>query len=988
MVHLLFCRLAAFIFFIIVCVFEAGYSQTFFETSGRNHPELDWVVSETEHFKIIYPSHLDNIQNHAAAIAEETYSVLSENLNMELPDKIRIYLTDQDEITNGFAVPLGNPYVNIWVHVNDYANTWTGKEKWLRKVISHELAHVFHYELIKSNISPFDYLLANPLPRFWAEGFAQYQTELWDARRGDRWLRIAAFEDRLDYKDGLSAWNGALMYALGNSQVRYFAEQYGDSSLVKLLKHRKSSLFGLARVHDFNSAFRASIGKSYNEFYEEWEKHISVYYNSLAGQMDRLDSLKSDPVTLPATWFQDIKYSPDTTQIAVLGLVSLDRPVNGIFTISNDSLQKRRLIAMGSINAPISWHPSGDRITYSRTTRGGGGSIVNDLYVANYLSGEIERLTHNKRARSPVYSSDGKQLAFIHSQGSTDNITVMNMESGEEQPITFFEGDIQLLSIQWHPDDRSMLISRFTEDGTRDIILLDIDTHKITTLTSGEHDDRDPVWIANGSSIAYTSLRDQVENVYMMDVGNTSEPRRVTHLFTGISIRDWLMPDSLHQEGRLVIQGTETKRNDSAFLIDATPMGPAPGVNVPNNYATWTEHRPPNEIPKTVTPDHNLIQEQYPYPSFRNLTHGLTLAGPYYAGNLLGEYEYGIAAGTAWIEPVGMHMLLVGGGISFTDILDKSFFYISYTNNQFRPSLRFDMYKRKPSAGSYGLDLLLQERDGGGVTITQPLDWFDTPYLSSDVQLRIRYTRRRIYNAHDFLDVPSDYPEPEAGEQADLRFTYTMKRQLPSRSNVIQQKDGWGLRLRLTGAIPGPFTDSSYFRPDLAAYSIFPGLGSARFYIYIRALGMYGDPFPQDIIGFTRSDYITVPFNDPIGLFELPENERVRGYREFLIGDQLLFSTLEYRVPFVNLRTQLLGIAVLGQTSISSFLDAGSLRNIQNNGDRSYRNQLGTGIELKNILQIGGVRILHSLGIAQPVNTLGFDEDYDLFYRIRASVPF
>ncbi|MEX0928099.1 MAG: BamA/TamA family outer membrane protein [Balneolales bacterium] len=977
--------------FSFFCLFlflsTSAFSQTFYHAGGRNHPELNWVVSETEHFRIVYPSTLDGMQDHAAAIAEETYQVLSVNFGFRPKKKIRIYLSGHDEITNGFAVPINDAYTNIWVNVNDYAVTWTGEVKWLRKVISHELAHIFHFEAVRSAISPFDVLFASPLPRFWTEGLAQYETEHWDARRGDRWLRIAAFENRLSYNDGQSAWNRRLMYASGSSQVRYFASQYGDSTLASLLQHRKPVLPGLAGVHDFNAAFKATTGQSYNEFYEDWKKHTGVYYNTMAGQMDRLDSLHANPLPLPATWYRDIQYSRDTTQIAVLGMISLERPVTGIFTVSNDTDRERRVLATGPINPPISWHPAGDRIAYSRTGRGTGGSIINDLYMAEFPSGDIQRLTRDRRARSPVFSPGGNRLAFIQSRGNTDNIVVRDLSSGRESRLTFFEGDVQLLSIQWHPAGEQILVSRFTAERKRDIVVLDAASRSLTPLTDGSFDDRFPVWNSTGSAIAYTSLRDGIENVFMQAVDRPGEPVRVTHLFTGGTVRDWLAPDSLHRNGRLVIQSTETKRWDEAYLIGAGGKT-ALSVGLPADYAAWTTHRPPREIADSIRPDASLIHDQYPYNSFANLSHVLTLALPYWSGDLTGENEYGLAMGTAWIEPVGKHMVLAGGGLSFTDMQDKSFFYLSYTNRQLRPSLRFDVYKRKPSAGQYGHTTLFQERDGGQVSITQPLDWFNEPYTTSEFQIRVRHTRRSIYNPEDFTAMPSGLSPPSAGRQTDIRLTYRMKRQLPSRSNVIQQLEGWGIRLRVTAAVPGPFTDSSYFRPDLAAYAILPALGRSRFYAYVRGLALYGDPFPQDFIGFTRSDYVTVPFDDVLGLFQLPAYERVRGYREFLTGDQLLFGTLEYRMPFINLRTTLLGTAVLGQSALSPFLDAGSLRYAADEPAPGRFNRTGTGIELKNVLQVGGLRLVHALGIAQPVNRLGFDEDYDLFYRIRATVPF
>ena len=130
---------------------ETVEAQGFRLYSDRNHPEITWLTADTDHFRIVYPEHLEGIEGAAAAIAEESYEMLSANLDVKFDRPIRIYLTDEDEIANGFAVPIGNGFTNIWVHVNDVAEAWTGREKWLRKVIAHELAHIFHFRAVQSN---------------------------------------------------------------------------------------------------------------------------------------------------------------------------------------------------------------------------------------------------------------------------------------------------------------------------------------------------------------------------------------------------------------------------------------------------------------------------------------------------------------------------------------------------------------------------------------------------------------------------------------------------------------------------------------------------------------------------------------------------------------------------------------------------------------------------------------------------------------------
>ena len=51
--------------------------------------------------------------------------------------------------------------------------------------------------------------------------------------------------------------------------------------------------------------------------------------------------------------------------------------------------------------------------------------------------------------------------------------------------------------------------------------------------------------------------------------------------------------------------------------------------------------------------------------------------------------------------------------------------------------------------------------------------------------------------------------------------------------------------------------------------------------------------------------------------------------------------------------------------------------------------RLGVGVELKNALDLGGVfRIMHAVGLARPAADLFARRGYDLYYRIRAAVPF
>jgi hypothetical protein len=956
-------------------------AQGFRSFSERNRPEITWLTAETPRFVIAYPEHLAGIENEAASIAEASYDALSANLGVEFDRKIRIYLSDEDEITNGFAVPIGEGFTNIWVHLNDVAEGWTGPEKWLRKVIAHELAHIFHFRAVESDMGLLQNLVANPLPRAWTEGLAQYLTEDWDAQRGDRWLRTAVLDDQLSYNDGRSIWNGRLMYAIGNSQVRFFAEQYGDSLLAELHRHRRPALFGFFRVHDFGAAVRATTGDSYSTFFDRWRRHVNVYYNTLAGQLETVDSLGVEPRSLPGQYFQDLRFGTDTTTTVVLSLESLERPVLRLRDVQD---RGGRVLAEGPIRLPITLSADGRQVAYARTVRGRFGSLINDLFIVDRTTGRERQVTRGRRAAVPAFHPSADRLAFVAMEGGTSNVYELDLKSGNERRLTDFEGDVQIGALAWHPEGGRIAVARFDADGRRDIALLHLESGEFESLTDGAHDDRDPTWNADGSRLAFTSYRDHVPNVFMLDVAS-GEQHRVTRLATGARVRDWLPADSLFAEGRLAIISNVTKSRDRVYVIDAARTVSEDEPVIPAPFANWTTHRPPAEVPTVVPPDASLIERRGRYNSWKNITHAATLPLPYY----FGRSEWGVALTSAFVEPLGKHMLALSGALNLGRI-EESAFAASYVNNQLRPSITLSAYRGPGTVAHYGNAILYERFTGGDVSVSLPLDWRHRPFTDTRMGLRLRYVDIQPDGVEP-ADLHGRLAPPQSARLADARFEISRRTLRPFRYNIIHPLDGYGVRARLDVAGDVLGATSRYAEADLSAYTLLPSIARQRVYVYGRFRAREGEARPQDFIGFSRFDDPTIVAPE-IGTIEFGTRERVRGHRQFAIGNRLAFGSVEYRIPLTpSLNTSILGLISLGATSFAGFVDAGSVWTDGRFADAE--NRAGSGVELKNALRIGPLQITHALGVAVPVRdglTLrqAFDEERDVYYRVRGALPF
>lgn len=958
------------------------FAQGFNSTSGRNHPELNWQVAETEHFLIMYPERIAGIEGEAAAIAEQTYEALSKNLEVTFDQKIRMYLSDEDEVNNGFAVPFSRPYTNIWVNLNDYSEIWTGQEKWLRKIVAHELAHIFHFEAVKSPLGLLQYTFTNPLPGFWTEGLAQYETEKWDSQRGDRWLRKAIFDDDLNYSSGQSLEDGRLRYALGNSQLRYFAEQYGDTSLANLLQYRKKIL-GLIEYHDFYSAFEETIEGGYSGFYDRWRKHVNVYYNTVASQMERTDSLYADEFGFPGQFYFDAAISPNDSLLAVLSLTSMSQPVRRLYITTTDSARENTLIGEGAINSDLSWQDP-QRLLYSRMVRGKHSSLINDVFLYDFEKGKEIRLTVNRKAKFPAAGSSQNQIGYIVNEGGTGNLFVMNLETRKEERVTDYSGDVQLLWPLWIERENAWLVHRFGKDGDRNLVLIDPETGSEKTIDPERVDNRKAILSPDGGKIAYISLRDEVPNVFIHDFESGLESR-FTNLFAGGEVFGWVADFDSTSEEHLIIGASESRKKDKLYFVSAGREVYQPELNLPETYASWRLQSPTNEIPSRIEPNSEVITDRYSYNAFRNLTHVASFGFPYYSD----ANDWGIFATSNWTEPLAKHTISGGGWLSIPDPLAKSYGALSYINNQLYPTLTFSVYQIPENGQFYGDEFLFEKYAGGDIAVSWPLDIFSSSYQASSWSVKLRYYSTEPLGKNRFVSNPN-IATPQNATVTDLQLSWQIKKQRPWKNNRYHPLDGSGLRLSVKASEKILGSDTRTLTTDIHGYTVQPFFGLNRIFLEGRFQSQWGDNLPQNYIGFSRYDNVDISLPNDIPLQFFGDNERIRGYRAFVTGKQVAFGSVEYRIPFIpSLKTQVFGFIRLGGVSVSLFSDAGLVWDARSEyGETGTLQRWGAGAELKNEISIAGLSISHAFGVAQPAQQLFTDAKSDIYYRVQAVVPF
>ena len=210
-------------------------------------------------------------------------------------------------------------------------------------------------------------------------------------------------------------------------------------------------------------------------------------------------------------------------------------------------LDKETYMEMETVGSP-NISPDGKLILFTR----GWVDKMNDrrasnLWIADIKGERIRELTHgNWRDSSPVWSPDGKRIAFLSDRDGTNQIHVMWLDTREVAQLTHLERSPG--SLRWSPDGKQLAFTMFFEDtssilpvklpkrpkganwakpaiiidrlswrrdgrgpvpkGYSHIFVLDAELGGTPKqLTSGDYSHNDPQWSADGKKIYFSAIR-------------------------------------------------------------------------------------------------------------------------------------------------------------------------------------------------------------------------------------------------------------------------------------------------------------------------------------------------------------------------------------------------------------------------------------------------------------------------------------------------
>ncbi|MES2522730.1 MAG: hypothetical protein V4617_08550 [Gemmatimonadota bacterium] len=492
----------------------------------------------TAHFHVHFRADHERLARNSAAYAEAAYAALSAELT---PPRGRIELAIIDNVdgSNGYAQTFPTNRVVIYAVPPVTVQELRFTDDWLRLVITHELAHIFHLDRARgiwafgrAVVGRHPLLFPNSFTPSWVkEGLAvYYETKITGSGRNagtelplvaraaardsaippmGRWSLATT---RFPLGQTAYAWGTQLMTRAANSaEARNAEARNANGAAVDSGAPR----FGMRQFVDRTAAFpipyflngraRAGFGTTFKELFARYRDSLMT----AAAALDRSGDARWRTVSTEG-WYADApRWKSNST---VVWAASNGREVTGLYEAAIGGKPERVARRNGTdVNVPV----GGDSTVFAQPDYTDLYSLRYDLYEGR---GDDERaLTSGARLTQPDVRRDGgvvavqlqgagSRLVRVARDGTISPITGRDAEAGATEGAASLARSLWA-EPRWSPDGRFIAATELLPNGEQRIVVLDSTGALVRAVAGARGVFAAPAFTPDGRRLVWTSDR-------------------------------------------------------------------------------------------------------------------------------------------------------------------------------------------------------------------------------------------------------------------------------------------------------------------------------------------------------------------------------------------------------------------------------------------------------------------------------------------------
>jgi WD40 repeat protein len=440
-----------------------GSLEAQFFSFGQNkiqYRKLDWRIMRGAHVDLYHYTEEGELAPAALAYAEASYDTLTLQFGHDVAERVPlvVYASHTDfEQTNilPFTPPEGLLGATDFLK-RRVSLPFRGNFAEFRHTLRHEMVHVFQLDLLTEAYLQSPRHSRFNFPLWWTEGLAELWSSGQDAR-DEMVMRDLTLTGRLPSLRQLTYVTSGIVYPLGGQIHRWLANTYGDWRVATMYKE-------LNRHETFDGALLAVYGRTIDQLSDEFQLAMRRQYYPSVDSLAPLSVLGREVAKLAVK----PTFLPDTNGGA--GEVAYLSPASGYVTVYRrglDSGRTRTIVTGGRTAEMESFHPFDSKMDASRQ-----GLL---LFIARY--------------------------------GDRDALIVWDLEKNDVRGRYQFTELVSLLSPQWMPDGKSIVVSGLSESGVSDLYRVHLPDGRLDSLTADRYQDLDPTPSPDGRRIVFASDR-------------------------------------------------------------------------------------------------------------------------------------------------------------------------------------------------------------------------------------------------------------------------------------------------------------------------------------------------------------------------------------------------------------------------------------------------------------------------------------------------